>query len=236
MSGYSFSEIIRGFIHLVFPHNCACCGSDILAHANGICASCLHELPETGFLNYPGNAVEKIFWGRLDITHAAAAAYFTKQSVVQQVLHHVKYKAGKGTGLQLGRWMGYRLKECNWFNEIDCLLPMPLHKKRIQERGYNQCDLLCEGISSVTGIRQIPGLLIRREATNSQTKQHRTERWKNMQGVFEVDSRNLLQNRHVLLVDDVVTTGATLEAMGRELLAIQGLKLSIYCFAYTLPL
>ena len=227
---------MQGFVHLLLPRNCACCGSDILAAGNGICARCLTELPRTGFLNCPGNAVEKIFWGRLEVTHAAAASYFTKQSIVQQVLHDIKYRSGEKAGLQLGRWMGHLLKECDWFNEIDCLLPMPLHKKRRQERGYNQCDLLCEGISSVTAIRQIPDLLIRREATSSQTKQHRSERWNNMQGVFEVTGWDLLQNRHVLLVDDVVTTGATLEAMGRELLVIPGLKLSIYCFAYTLPL
>lgn len=235
MPGFSFREIIHGIVELIFPRNCCCCGSDVLGEGNGICARCLNELPNTGFVNCPGNAVEKIFWGRLDITHAASASYFTKQSVVQEILHYVKYKSGKEAGLQLGRWMGYRLKECEWLSEIDYLLPMPLHPKRKQERGYNQCDLLCAGISAVTGIRQIPGLLVRREATSSQTKQHRSERWKNMQGVFEVGGRDLIQNRHVLLVDDVITTGATLEAMGKELLAIQGLKLSIYCFAYTLP-
>jgi ComF family protein len=218
-----------------FPHTCAACGTNQLSDSSGICSSCLWELPLTGHASIPANEVEKIFYGRLSLRHAGATTYFTPGSSVQEILHQLKYSYRKELGLQLGEWMGYQLKASGWISEIDYLLPMPLHRKRKAERGYNQAALLAEGIQIQTGIPMQTEYLERITATRSQTRQHRSERWQNMREVFRVSQPPALQNKHVLLIDDVITTGATLEAMGEKILGVPGTRLSIYCFAYTLP-
>jgi ComF family protein len=235
MSRISLHDGIINFAQLLFPHTCAACGNNNLPVSSGICSQCLYQLPETGFLKQQNNAVEKIFWGRLKISNAAACCFFSKKTAVQHILHQIKYNYRKDACIQLGVWMGHLLDQCDWFKEVYVLLPMPLHRKRMEERGYNQATLLCEGISSVTGIPTLPDALVRLASTNSQTKQQRSKRWENMQQVFAVKEKNALMNKHVLLIDDVVTTGATLEAMGEQLLNLEGLRLSICCFAYTLP-
>jgi ComF family protein len=235
MISFSLYEAVRNFSQLLFPHTCAACGNNNLPASSGICSRCISQLPETGFLQQPGNAVEKIFWGRLRIANAAACCFFNKKSAVQQALHQIKYNYRKDACIQLGQWMGHQLTSCGWLQEINVLLPMPLHKKRMLQRGYNQAALLCEGISSVTGTPVLPDALMRLAVTSSQTKQHRSGRWENMQKVFAVKDQQSLIHKHVLLIDDVITTGATLEATGEQLLKLSGLQLSICCFAYTLP-
>ena len=227
------SSLFQHLFHLFFPHTCAACGTANLGPDAGICAECLSTLPATGFLREPGNPVEKIFWGRLKLENAGACCFFTKKSRVQRALHQVKYHHRQDAGQQLGNWMGHQLASTPWFGAIDLLLPMPLHPKRRAERGYNQAELLCSGISQVTGKTSDPGVLARISATRSQTSQHRQERWENMQGVFTVTDPDRLKGQHILLIDDVVTTGATLEAMGMQLTGIPGLTLSICCFAFT---
>jgi ComF family protein len=229
----SFRYCFKAFSALFFPHNCAGCNSPALPESAGICAQCLSKLPITGYLSEPGNAVEQVFWGRLPVSRAAACCFFTKKSRVQSALHQIKYHFRKDAALQIGEWMGNQLANSGWCANVDLLLPMPLHRKREQERGYNQAALLCNGISDKLNIPTLNHALVRKSATRSQTKQHRAERWENMQGVFAIADPNLLINKHVLLVDDVITTGATLEAMGEILLKVPGLKLSILCFAYT---
>ena len=230
----SFTTLLKQVSGLFFPHICAACYSSNLAPGMGICAQCLSRLPITGFLKVPGNPVEEIFWGRIPLKHAAACCIFAKKSRIQQALHQIKYHYRADAALQLGEWMGYQLAECPWYSDIDLLLPMPLHPKRLADRGYNQAELLCRGISNVTGTLQLPNTLLRKSATRSQTNQHRHERWENMQGAFAIANKEPLAQKHVLLIDDVVTTGATLEAMGEQLLKVQSLSLSICCFAYTL--
>lgn len=228
-------SIIDILSSLLFPHTCAACGTNQLTAENGICTACLWAIPSTGFLEVPDNEIDKIFRGRIPVEHAAASTYFTRQSMVQSILHQLKYSYRKELGLQLGQWMGHQLSTCYWMKEIDCLLPMPLHPGRKAKRGYNQAELLCDGIHQQTGLAINNNLLERTTATRSQTTQHRAERWHNMKDVFQINSPSHLENMHTLLVDDVVTTGATLEAMGEKILAIPGTKLSILCFAYTLP-
>lgn len=181
----------------------------------------------------PANPVAQIFWGRLPVTRAAACCYFNKKTRVQSILHQIKYHYRKDAGFQLGQWMGAQLQMTSWPNDIDLLLPMPLHRAREEERGYNQAALLCEGISSMTGLPTAGGCIIRQAATNSQTRQDRAARWENMQGVFKVADPGALQDQKLVLVDDVITTGATLEAMGAELMKVPGIELHILCFAFT---
>jgi len=219
-------EIKDSFLHLLFPHICAGCGSDILNVESVLCMRCIHEMPETNFELYPGNPVEKIFWGRLPLLGATAQFYFTKESLVQHLMHQFKYKRNKELGLQLGRIMGTRIKRSGRF-EVDALIPLPLFRAKERRRGYNQASILCKGMAETMNIPILDKMIIRPQHTDSQTKKGRIERWKNMEGKFILSNPESISNKHLLLVDDVVTTGATLEACGNELLKAAGVQLSV---------
>jgi ComF family protein len=221
------------FLHLFYPHNCEGCGSDILYDNQFLCARCMHRLPATGFFSASANPVEKIFYGRADIRFAAAAFYFTKESLLQHLLVQLKYKGNKEAGYFLGRMMGYALLESARFADIDLLVPLPLNHKKEQLRGYNQAALICEGIKELWHKPVSTDAVTRVRFTETQTKQNRVSRWQNMDGVFTVTQPAELQNKHILLVDDVITTGATLEACGSSILGIEGAKLSIAAAGYT---
>ena len=219
-------EINQSLLHLLFPHVCAGCGSDIIKENNNLCLRCLAALPETRFENYPNNPVEKIFWGRLSIEAATAQFYFTKESLMQELMHQFKYKGNRETGLQLGKLMGEQIMASNRF-PVDALVPLPLFPRKQKKRGYNQAMVLCEGMSSVWNIPVLDGVIERPEHTETQTKKGRIERWQNMEGKFILTKIDMIRNKHLLLVDDVVTTGATLEACGQELLKGENVSLSI---------
>ena len=228
-----FKEIKESLLHLLFPHVCAGCGSDILSEQNVLCMRCMNAMPETNFELHAGNPVEKIFWGRLPLINATAQFYFTKESLMQHLMHQFKYKGNKELGKQLGRLMGNDLRQTNRFNNIDALIPLPLFPAKEKKRGYNQATVLCEGIAEIMDVEVLKDVIIRIQHTETQTKKGRMERWENMEGKFELVNPAKIQNKHVLLVDDVVTTGATLEACGQGLLKTENTKLSIatLCFA-----
>lgn len=192
-----------------------------------LCSQCYDALPQTSFEHYASNPVEKIFWGRLAIRYATAQYFFTKGSLMQELMHQIKYKGNKDLGVSLGRLMGAQLAATNRFREIDALVPLPLYPEKEHKRGYNQAAVLCEGMAELLQKPIIKQAVIRTHHTESQTKKTRAERWQNMEGRFLVQDANSLQGKHLLLVDDVVTTGATLEACGRELLTVAGTTLSI---------
>ena len=220
-------EIKESLLHVVFPHVCDGCGSDLLNIASTLCIRCLSSLPETNFEIHPNNPVEKSFWGRLPILNAAAHLYFTKESLVQHLMHQLKYKGNKDLGLQLGRLMGTALKNAARFNEIEALVPLPLFPSKEKKRGYNQATVLCEGIAEILSLPVLDKVITRPQHTETQTKKGRIERWKNIEGKFLLTDPPAIQNKHLLLVDDVVTTGATLEACGNELLTAENVRLSV---------
>jgi ComF family protein len=228
----TFREIKDSVLHLLFPHICSGCGSDIISAESALCMHCLNELPETGFEKHPGNPVEKIFWGRLPLKAATAQLYFTKESLLQSLMHQFKYKGNKELGLQLGRIIGEQLRRSGRF-EADALVPLPLFPAREKRRGYNQAVVLCEGIAERLDIPVLDKIISRPQHTETQTKKGRIERWKNIEGKFTLLRPEAAQNKHLLLVDDVVTTGATLEACGTELLKAENARLSLatLCFA-----
>lgn len=189
---------------------------------------CMAILPETGFESHPGNPVEKIFLGRLPLAAASAQFYFTKESLVQHLMHQFKYKGNRDLGLQLGRMMGEQLLDSGRFG-ADALVPLPLFPAREKRRGFNQATILCEGIAGVMRVPVLDKLVLRPQHTETQTRKGRIERWKNMEGKFVLKDPGSIRNKHLLLVDDVVTTGATLEACGNELLQGENVKLSIAC-------
>jgi ComF family protein len=227
-------QYLLDFTHLFFPHHCTGCGTDDLADGQWLCAACLCSLPETGFLAIPGNPVEQVFYGRLPLQEAGSAFYFTKDSVLQRLLFHIKYHAGQQAGVYLGKLLGKQLACSGRFTGIDLLLPLPLNSRKQRQRGYNQAALLAEGVASVCSWPLVTQAVERRMFTATQTQQDRISRWQNMEGAFAVTDAGLLKNKHVLLIDDVLTTGATLEACGRCLLEVPGLRLSIVTAAYTI--
>ena len=227
-------EIKESLLHLVFPHVCEGCGTDNVQADHLLCLRCLSSLPSTNFHLHSNNPIEKIFWGRIPVTSATAQYYFTKESIVQHLMHQLKYKGNKEVGFYLGRLMGLAMAESNRFSFIDALLPLPLHPSKEHKRGYNQATVLCEGISDVLGKPVLKNVVVRPEHTETQTRKSRLERWQNMEGKFELADASAIESKHVLLIDDVITTGATLEACGREILKAEYVQLSIatLCFSF----
>lgn len=233
MPGVStFKKMLGSVGHLFFPHTCAGCGSDILSAENFICTHCFADLPYTRFELHANNPVEKIFWGRLPLKAATSEFYFAKSSVIQQLIHQFKYKGNTDLGHFLGTVIGNSLLQTPRFNSIDAIIPLPLAIHKQQQRGYNQAHILCKGISEVMEIPVLDKCVIRQRYTDTQTKKHRIERWKNVEGSFVVIDKAVLKGKYILLVDDVVTTGATLEACGSQLLMVEGVALSVATLAY----
>lgn len=227
------AALAESILHLAFPHTCAGCSSDLLDKDNLLCTHCHAALPLTSFHMHSNNPVEKLFWGRLPVTHATAQYYFSKESLVQRLMHQFKYKGNKDLGFFMGKMMGLELAQANRFSGIDALVPLPLFPSKERKRGYNQATILCEGIAEVLQKPVLKSVVLRTMHTESQTKKNRVERWQNMEGRFRLAGKEAIQGKHILLVDDVITTGATLEACGHEILEAEDVRLSIatLCFA-----
>lgn len=221
-----FSIADSALFNLFFPHNCLGCGSDIIDKHSLVCLKCLNDLPHTNFAVQANNPVEKKFWGRVSITSAMSEFYFSKDSVIQNLVHEFKYNGNKAVANFLGNLMGKSLSESNRF-PIDALIPLPLFEKKERQRGYNQAEILCNGIAEVMHIPVIKNNVIRTVHTDTQTRKGRLERWTNVEKVFCVLSPADLEGKHLLLVDDVITTGATLEACATEILKTDRVVLSI---------
>lgn len=221
------------FISLFFPVICLSCGKSLFRNEDSICTHCLYHLPRTDFHLNNDNPVAKIFWGRVQIEAATSFFTFSKRSNVQQLIHQLKYKGQKQVGVSIGNWYGHELRKSSVFPKVDLIIPVPLHKKKLKKRGYNQSACFAEGLASGMHIPTDPGILFRSSSSETQTKKSRFFRWKNVEQLFYVKNEQLLRHKHVLLVDDVVTTGATLEACAQALLKVEGVKVSIATIAFT---
>ncbi len=219
---------------LYFPKNCPACGRPLRLFGANICGRCSQNLPETHFFEAPNNPIEKIFYGRLPIQTGAAAWYFHKNSALQALLFQLKYKSNGDVGLFIGKQMGALLAASERFASIDALVPVPLHPQALSKRGFNQAALICEGIGQVWHKPVLMGAIARTKHTNTQTKQSRAERWDNMENAFTIKDPASIKGKHLLLIDDVITTGATIEACGKTLLSIEGVKVSVAAAAYPL--
>lgn len=223
---------MQALAHYFFPHLCRGCGNDLLPANSLICARCMSRLPATHFHLMPDNPVERIFYGRLPLAGAFSMFYFTQSSLVQRLLHQIKYKNHPELGRQLGIMAGESMMASPRFQSVQALVPLPLNPVRERKRGYNQATVICEGMAKATGLPLLTGAIQRPHFTETQTRKGRIERWQNMEGRFQLTDPDALAGRHVLLVDDIVTTGATLEACGQVLLQSPGLELSLATLAY----
>lgn len=229
---FRIHHLFSDALHLFYPHHCTGCGSDLIAKDGLLCINCISELPHTCFAGYENNYVENIFRGRIKIKAAHSEFYFSKGQLVQHLIHQLKYKSNKEIGYYLGALMGNNLLTSGRFSNIDYLVPLPLYADKEFKRGYNQATIICNGINSSTHIPVMPGNIVRQRPTETQTRKHRTERWQNVAGSFAVKNPALLVGKNILLVDDVITTGASLEACGETILQISGTSLSIAVLAH----
>lgn len=223
--------IFTDTLHLFYPHICSGCGSDLLQEDQLLCLKCIAGLPQTNYAMHAGNPVEKIFWGRIPLVAAHSEFYFAKESVIQQLIHLLKYKGNQEVGIYLGELMGKSVLNSNRFKNIDYLIPLPLYPDKERKRGYNQAAVICNGMSVIINVPVLTGNVIRQRYTETQTKKHRRERWENVADSFVVKDKEKLCGKNVLLVDDVITTGATLEACGHAIMQATGVKLSVATLA-----
>jgi len=222
---------LRGFAGLFYPTYCAACGNALFRNENTLCLKCYADIPRTRFHNDPENEVAQLFWGRVHILNATSFMYFTKGSRYQHIIHELKYKGQKQIGFEMGKMFGTELLGTA-FACADLVHPVPLHFSRQRTRGYNQSELIARGISRMLKIPVETGLIIRTADTGTQTRKSRYERWENVRGIFKVENPSRLYNKHVLLVDDVITTGSTIEACANSMLSFSGVSVSIAALAY----
>ena len=220
-------SVFKDFFYLFYPKTCEACGNVLLKNENFLCTKCLSELPYTNYHKIPDNTIEKLFWGRVFIYSATALFKFHKKSRYQKLIHKLKYKGKKEIGFFLGQLFAYEIKNHPKYNDIDFIVPVPLHPKRYKERGYNQAEWIAMGIADVLKTKISANNLYRKVATQTQTKKSRLERWKNVNSIFDLKNYEQFKNKHILLVDDVITTGSTLESCAETLLKTGNIKISI---------
>jgi ComF family protein len=208
----SIKTYYQSFISLFYPNLCLVCNGNVPFTDRRICLKCEAELPVTNFHLDDDNPIFEKFAGRIELEQAAALFYFFKNGNVQTLIHDLKYHQKAEIGIQLGKMYGSILKESGYFDTVDFILPVPLHPKKEKQRGYNQSDMFAQGLSATLGKPWRKDILKRTEYTNSQTKKSIIDRFENVKSAFEIAKPNAIQNKHILIVDDVMTTGATMEA------------------------
>ena len=223
--------LLNDFIALFYPDLCLVCGNNLLKHEEYICITCLHKTPKTNCFKQRENEVSKIFWGRSKLENAAALFTFNKDRNTKKLIHTLKYEEGGNVGVFLGKQLAFAIKESEFFKSIDIVISVPLHPKKQKIIGYNQSDFIAQGIKEILNIKVNKQSLIRIENTDSQRRKKRFNRWENMMNSFDLRSSKKLRRKHILLVDDVITTGSTLEACAQKLQEVEAVKVSIETIA-----
>ena len=223
----TFRDWLYSILNLFYPRVCAACGEPLLKDEDTVCLKCRYTLPRTGYEHHPDNPVAQSFYGRVRLHAATSCFFFAKSGKVQHLIHQLKYKGNKYAGMFLGEQIGESIKDEPLFQGIDYIIPVPLHPKRERQRGYNQSLVIAFGIHEATGIPIGDKYLVRGVYTETQTHKSAEERFKNVKDIFKVRFADELKGKHVLLVDDVLTTGATLESCAHQLENIPGIKISV---------
>lgn len=220
-------------LSLFSPPACGACGTALVRGEQTLCVNCLMKLPQTNLHRVRNNMIEKSFWGRIHIENATSFFFFTKGSDFQHLLHALKYKGRSDIGVYLGKRFGNDLVSEPAFRHFDRIIPVPLHRDKLKKRGYNQSEMIARGLSAVLKVPVDTKTLVRTTYTETQTKKSRIERWDNVKSVFAANPATNLNGRHILLVDDVLTTGATIEGCAQALLDKNPtVKISVATLAY----
>ncbi len=222
---------ISDLIDLIFPRTCVVCGELLSPQEKDICINCLSTLPKIEKIHL--DEIEKSFWGKVEIERATSFMYYHKNSPYNNLIHRFKYKNRPDTGDRLAFLAAKEIAESGFFDDIDAIVPLPLSKRKMRQRGYNQCDYIAKGLSRATGIPVIKNAVKRLKSNETQTHKSRDERWQNVEGIFALSDATLLEGKHILLIDDILTTGATLASCAKSIQEGCQCKISIFTLAYT---
>lgn len=220
------------FISLLFPRLCYACGDHLLRNEKLICTECFVVIPRTNYHLESENPVAQLFWGRCQVEKAAAFSYYNKGTRIRNLIHNLKYKGVREIGYELGRIYGLSLKSSGFMEGIDIIIPVPLHPVKKRIRTFNQSEYISAGIADVTNLKVNSDSLVRVKESATQTKRSRYERWTNVEGIFSITDPLKIRGLHILLVDDVITTGSTIESCVYELLKYEGVKVSVVAVAF----
>lgn len=223
---------VSDVLEMLFPSLCVTCGERLVTQEKYVCFNCWSDLPVTNFHTDPANKVAQLFWGRAQIENATSFYVYKKGSRYQQLIHYIKYKGLKELGFETGRRFGFVLTESELFSKVDTIVPVPLHPRKEKSRGYNQCVWIARGMAESMKKELVSDNLFRQVFTSTQTRKNRFERWQNVEGIFGLHRPEELAGKHILLVDDVVTTGSTLEACAYQLLQIPEIQVSVATLAF----
>lgn len=225
--------MFHDFINMLYPSLCHICSAELLKNEAIICTSCLHDLPITNYQQDNDNPVKKVFYGRIKLEHATALLQFRKKAGVQQLIHDLKYRGHKEIGNFLGKWMGEELSKNEIYQTVDLVIPVPLHQKKLKIRGYNQVEGFAKEIANCLQAQYADDILLKTSASTTQTLKNRISRWGKIEESLIIENSWQAENKHILLTDDLITTGATIEACAHKLFEIKGVKLSVAAMAIT---
>lgn len=219
------------WLELLFPRCCVMCGRRLTRPEEHVCVGCLRALPRTYYCRQPDNPLEQALWGRAEVERAAACFFYYRDNAACRILHELKYNHCPQIGVYMGKVMVAEMESSGFFKDIDVLVPVPLAAEKKKTRGYNQCEMLADGISAKTSIPVNTSALVRTVANPTQTRKRRMERWENVQGIFSVTETDTLSGKHILLIDDVATTGSTLLSCVEALSVVPDLTVSVLTLA-----
>ena len=224
-------KFLKNLISLIYPPLCTGCAEALLGNESFLCSECLSKLPKTRYLSYADNSAYDRLLGRFPVQKVSSYLYYNKHGLGQKIVAEIKYRGNTALGEWIGSYMAEELLPSGFFDGIECILPVPLHKKKIRIRGFNQSEIIARGISRITAIPLDKQHLYRVKANATQTRKNLFERWKNTQDIFDVRAPEAFENRHLLLFDDVLTTGSTLEACARALMQCKNTRISVLTLA-----
>jgi ComF family protein len=221
------------FVSLFYPRVCPSCGYPLFRNEKVICSRCLFRLPRTKFHLQESNPVSELFWGRVPVSYGTAMFWYRKGSRVQKLIHRFKYQGMKEIGVFLGEMYGHELKANPFISGCELIVPVPLHPRKLRLRGFNQSEVIAGAMAQPLGIPVVGDLLVRKGASETQTRKSRFKRWENVSGIFDLNKPERITGKQVMLVDDVVTTGSTLEACARTLLSVEGVRVGVAALGFS---
>ena len=223
--------MLQNLINLFFPKVCLACTNALVDNEVHVCTNCRHDLPITNFHFDNSDEVKKVFYGRVQIENGTSLLRFQKKGIVQHLIHNLKYKGYQEVGEFLGAWLGEELKTIDAYKDVDLVMPVPLHRRKFKKRGFNQVTKFAKEIADSLNASYSDSVLVKISDTKSQVNKSRLARWTDSTEIFSIQNLDQINNKHILLVDDIITTGATIEACSNQLLKAKNIKISVATMA-----